>query len=456
MNAPASAPLPSSPNAQDSEKFVIGQLLADGDGLNVVERILKSEMFYAHDHRVIFSAILQNKNSQRGTDPVTIAAALSQHEAITQPRLIDMITQFVGVPGMDLKTHAKAIRDAYSKRQMIAAARTVLEQCYATESKIQDIAQLMQSASAEADLVGQSGRPQTAHMLAEYNATHQQIIDDRASGESNPGVSTGLPDVDKKIIQCNAGWLFVIGASPGTGKTALALNFMDNLLRENFGKRVVIFSVEMPVADIYDRALALRSRVDLTSIRTGKLSTSERQRVADAGFEYERTKVMVDDNGSINTDEIRARCRQYEREHGQIDMVVVDYMQIVRAVGNGEMRSVQVGAIAMELKSLAKEYRAPVIALSQLSRPPKSSPNYEPTMSDLKESGTIEAAADIIALLHQPKEQGENTIKMIIDKNRAGEKGVAWLHFDGARMKFNNQAGPQAEDAYAEYAQYEA
>ena len=445
MNTPAKVNFAEPPNRQPSEAFVLGELLCDGDSFFVIEGILTAEMFFTQEHRDIFSALIKNRKAGIGTDPVTIAEQVPE---VGVSRLVEFVTD-AQHPGMDLKTHAMAVRDAHSIRQLIVAARSSLELCYQGAS-VSEVVEALQLATASADTASQSGGRKTAHMLASYNATHQQIIDERMEGKTTPGIKTGITDIDNKIVQCNAGWLFVIGASPGTGKTALFLNFVNNLIMKNSATNALLFSVEMPIEDIYDRALALQARVDLTSIRTGQLTKHERQLVSDAGFSYERTGVMVDDDGSVSVEEIRLRCRQYVRKHGPLHLIVVDYMQIVEASNKSEMRSTQVGNIATALKSIAKEFSAPVIALSQLARPPKTSPDREPVMSDLKESGAIEAAADIIVLMHKPREptQGEDSVKLIIDKNRAGSKGSTWLHFDGAKMKFTSTAAPSAEQQY--------
>jgi replicative DNA helicase len=255
------------------------------------------------------------------------------------------------------------------------------------------------------------------------------------------GIATGFSEFDEKTSGLQAGDLVVVAGRPSMGKTSFAMNIAEYAAVKQAAK-VAIFSMEMPGEQIAMRMLASLGRIDQHRLRIGKLAEEDWPRLSSAVSVLTETALFVDDGAALTPTEMRARARRLKREHG-LDLVIVDYLQLMRVADTSENRATEISEISRTLKALAKELSVPVIALSQLNRSVEQRPNKRPVMSDLRESGAIEQDADLIAFIYRDEVYNEDsadkgTAEIIIAKQRNGPIGSTRLTFLGQYTKFEN------------------
>ena len=270
-------------------------------------------------------------------------------------------------------------------------------------------------------------------------------IDDLCSNPTKPrGLPTGFIEFDAKTGGLRGGDLLIIAARPSMGKSTLAINMAEHAaLKEGIRASVAIFSLEMPADQILTRMLSSVGSVNLGNIRSGKLSEDDWPRITGATKQLQDAKIFIDDTPALTPTELRARARRIKREHG-LDLIVVDYLQLMSVPGTKENRATEISEISRGLKALAKEIHCPVIALSQLNRGVEQRENKKPVMSDLRESGAIEQDADTVLMLHRPgKADGgidDNMIEVIVAKQRNGPTGDVTLTYLKQFMRYENHA----------------
>ena len=273
-------------------------------------------------------------------------------------------------------------------------------------------------------------------------------IDDLYNNPNKPrGLPTGFIDFDSKTGGLRGGDLLIIAGRPSMGKTTLAINMAEHAaLKEGIRASVAIFSLEMPADQILTRMLSSVGSVHLGNIRSGKLSEDDWPRITGATKQLQDAKIFIDDTPALTPTELRARARRIKREHG-LDLIVVDYLQLMSVPGTKENRATEISEISRGLKALAKEIHCPVIALSQLNRGVEQRENKKPVMSDLRESGAIEQDADMILLIYRDEVYNKETPKkgvadIDLAKHRNGETGDIRLTFRGQSRRFENYADP--------------
>jgi replicative DNA helicase len=301
---------------------------------------------------------------------------------------------------------------------------------------------------AEAGFRGRQGAVAVRSLLP-------QVIDQIDEWHSNPdklrGLATGFADFDKITGGLRPGDLVIVAGRPSMGKTTLAVNMAEfAAVHPGTHASVAIFSMEMPSEQVITRMLSSIGGVPLTNLRSGRISDEDWVRITSATTQLSEAKIFVDETPALTPTELRARARRVKREHG-LDLVVVDYLQLMQVPGTKENRATEIGEISRGLKVLAKELAIPVIALSQLNRAVEQRENKKPVMSDLRESGSIEQDADMILLIYREEVYDKNTTKKGIAeidlvKHRNGEIGTFLLTFQGQYTRFANYA----PDAYAE------
>jgi replicative DNA helicase len=274
------------------------------------------------------------------------------------------------------------------------------------------------------------------------------MIDDLYNNPNKPrGLPTGFIDFDSKTGGLRGGDLLIVAGRPSMGKSTLAINMAEHAaLKEGIRASVAIFSLEMPAEQILTRMLSSVGNVNLGNIRSGKLSEDDWPRITGATKQLQDAKIFIDDTPALTPTELRARSRRIKREHG-LDLIVVDYLQLMSVPGTKENRATEISEISRGLKALAKELNCPVIALSQLNRGVEQRENKKPVMSDLRESGAIEQDADMILLIYRDEVYNRETPKkgvaeIDLAKHRNGEIGEIRLTFKGANSRFENYADP--------------
>jgi replicative DNA helicase len=272
---------------------------------------------------------------------------------------------------------------------------------------------------------------------------------DHLHSQDNPSVVTGVPtgfvDLDRKTAGLQPGDLIIVAGRPSMGKTAFALNIAEHVaLHPSVAMPVAVFSMEMSASQLAMRMLSSMAKVDQHKLRTGRLNNEEWSQLTDAIGKLNEARIHVDETAALNALELRARARRMKREYGKLGLVVVDYLQLMSASGQGENRATEISEISRSLKALAKELEVPVVALSQLSRAVEQRNDRRPLMSDLRESGAIEQDADVILFIYREevyapdKEEAKGRAEVIIGKQRNGPIGMVPMAFLGPFTRFGN------------------
>ena len=257
---------------------------------------------------------------------------------------------------------------------------------------------------------------------------------------------TGFADLDEKTSGLQPGDLVIIAGRPSMGKTALALNITEHVAL-NTKMPVAVFSMEMGASQLALRMIGSVGRLDQHKLRTGRLAAEDWEKLSAALGRLSEAPILIDETPALNAIEVRSRARRLAKTYGKLGLVVVDYLQLMQASTQGENRATEISEISRAMKSLAKELKVPVVALSQLNRSLEQRPNKRPVMSDLRESGAIEQDADVILFIYRdevynPDTQDKGVAEIIIGKQRNGPIGTVRLTFLGEHTRFENSAGP--------------
>ena len=342
--------------------------------------------------------------------------------------------------------YAKIVAEKSLLRQLINRLTESVEKAYEQDSPADDIL-----AQAEKSLIDvQQGRNTNGFKkISDVLAIHMDDLEQKAQQKSNiTGIATGYPALDNMTTGLHEEELIILAARPAVGKTAFALNIAQNIGTKQ-DRTVAIFSMEMGAESLVSRMIAAEGSIDSHSLRTGQLNDQEWNDYFMATGTLSRASIYIDDTPGIKISEIRARSRKLAQETGNLGLIVIDYLQLISGTGR-ENRQQEVSEISRQLKILAKELKVPVIALSQLSRGVEQRQDKRPVLSDIRESGSIEQDADIVAFLYRDDyyergngedEDGEeiledNKVEVIIEKNRSGSRGTVELLFIKEHNKF--------------------
>ena len=390
MYSLADAPQP--PHSTEAEQAVLGGLLLDSAAWDNVADVLVAEDFYRADHRLIFQAIATLAATSKPTDVVTVVGELERRSELEQAGgQVTVMTLARDTPtAANVRAYADIVRERSILRQLVTAGteiasavfnndgETAREQVDKAEQKVFEI--------AEAGFRGKQGAQAVRSLLP---AVIDQIDEAFANPDSLRGLPTGFTDFDKMTGGLRPGDLVIVAGRPSMGKTTLAVNMAEYaaLHARNKPASVAIFSMEMPSEQLITRMLSSIGSVPLQNLRTGRISDDDWVRITSATSQLSEAKIFIDETPALSPTELRARSRRVKREHG-LDLIVVDYLQLMQVPGNKENRATEISEISRGLKVLAKELSCPVIALSQLNRGVEQRENKKPVMSDLRECVT--------------------------------------------------------------------
>jgi replicative DNA helicase len=451
--AAVDAPVP--PHSLEAEQAVIGGLLLDASAWDNVADIVKAEDFYRPDHRLIFEAIAALAYNNKPCDVVTVSEQLERNAKLDEAGGLAYLSSVArDTPSAaNVRTYGEIVRERSLLRQLIRAGTDIASAVFANDGRtardLVDEAEQRVFEIAEGGSRGNQGAIAVRSLLP-------GVIDQIDAAYSNPdslrGLPTGFTDFDKMTGGLRPGDLLVVAGRPAMGKTTLAVNMAEYAALRPGDKRasVAIFSMEMPSEQVITRMLASIGGVPLQNLRSGKISDDDWVRITSATSQLSEAKIFVDETPALSPTELRARARRVKREHG-LDLIVVDYLQLMQVPGNKENRATEIAEISRGLKVLAKELSVPVIALSQLNRGVEQRENKKPVMSDLRESGSIEQDADMILLIYREEVYDRQTTKKGIAeidlvKHRNGEIGTFVLTFQGQFTRFANYV----PDSYAD------
>ena len=452
MSAKPLPTLPSStaaeqPHAVDAERAILGALLMDNDLFLAIDGMLRSDFFYAPQHRTLFhfmSALYQNGH----VDPIVLTTHLHDNDKLSEVGGKNYIAEIasIGAAPVNMSAYIKLIRDSALARRMIQALNDGLNAGFHPNGKAP--MQLLDETTARLSEVGEVFTREygSAKEINDLSKNYVRKITDIVRNKNFAalqGFSSGFRWLDQMTTGLHGGDLIILAGRPGAGKTAFGLNLVQHISALP-STGVICFSLEMSAEQLTMRMLA-HGGVDMNKLRTGRdLDADDLTKLADNGSRLEERSIYIDDSGLLNILEARTRARRLKQEmkrHGiKLGLIFIDYLQLMEAAtdGRNESRALEVATISRGLKSLAKELNVPVLAAAQLNRGVEMRPDQEPRLSDLRESGAIEQDADLILFLQNKEKNNEPNkaskkrakVQLIIGKQRNGPVGFKDMYFD--------------------------
>ena len=434
------------PQATDIEKVVLGALMIDKDAFTVVSEIIKPETFYESRHEKIYEAIQSLNLQQKPVDIMTVVEELRHKgtlEDVGGPAYVVELSSNVA-SSAHIEYHAHILAQKFLARQLIQFASMVETDAF---DETVDVDELMQKAEGALFEISQK------NMLQDYvqidsvvEQAHQLLLKAANNKGSLTGVPSGFHDLDKITAGWQASDLIIIAGRPAMGKTSFALSIAKNIAID-YRKPIAFFSLEMNNVQLVNRLISNVCSVPGNKILNGQLTPDEWERFDSNIRKMQGAPIYIDDTPGIRITEIRSRARKLSQETGNLGLILIDYLQLITGTGR-ENRQQEVSEISRQLKILAKELKVPVIALSQLSRGVEQRQDKRPVLSDIRESGSIEQDADIVAFLYRDdyyerggeEEEGlpNNKVEVIIEKNRSGARGTVELIFQKEYNKFSS------------------
>ncbi|MGI9014955.1 MAG: replicative DNA helicase [Phycisphaerales bacterium] len=431
------------PHAIEAEMSLLGSMLLDPAVVGDVIQVIRSgDDFYSSAHGAIFDTIVELYDKHSTLDLITLNQILIDRDVLSAVGGPDYLAEIgMSVPTAAHAPHyARMVRDKAIIRQLIQVAGEVIHDAYNSPERAQEILD-----RSEHRIFHIAERYESTDFSALIDILNQQLKFIQDNDGPISGLLTGYADFDDLTGGLQPGELTILAARPSMGKTALALNLVEQIARQNHP--VGLFSLEMSKGQLVQRLVSGRAGVDVQRIRRNMLSREELPRVASACAALAEMPVFVDDMASITLLQLRAKARRMASKHG-IKAIFVDYLQLVSLGVRTESRQIEVSEISRGLKALARELEVPVVCMAQLNRGPEQREGHRPRLSDLRESGSIEQDADVVMLLHRedyyhkddPAYQHTNTADLIIAKQRNGPTGVVGLIWDSTTTTFRNRA----------------
>lgn len=434
-----------------AEQAVLGSLFISPDKLITIREFIEADDFYKHSHKVIFQAMITLSDRNEAIDAATVRSILADQGDLQNIGGLSYIAELVSsVPtSANADYYAKIVAEKAMLRNIISRLTDSVNLAYNGETTSEDI--LAKAEQALIQINEHSNRTGFRKISDVLKVNYENLeIRSQQKGDVT-GLPTGFRDLDKITTGLHPDQLIILAARPAVGKTAFVLNIAQNVgTKQN--KPVAIFSLEMGAESLVDRMLAAEGLVNSHALRTGQLTEQDWNNVTIAQGALAEAPIYIDDTPGIKITEIRARSRKLAQEvEGGLGLIVIDYLQLITGT-RPENRQQEVSEISRQLKILAKELKVPVIALSQLSRGVEQRQDKRPVLSDIRESGSIEQDADIVAFLYRDDyyrrdtdEENDdtvedNTIEVILEKNRAGARGTVKLMFQKEYNKFSSIA----------------
>ncbi len=445
FDGPSPSPTPRlPPNNTAAEAAVLGAMLLSREAIADAVEILEPEHFYRPAHGHVFEAVLSLYSAGEPIDAVTVAEELRRAnllEAIGGPGLL--IDLQAGTPAIGNAAHyAKIVEEHALLRRLISVSNSIAEMAYGVPD---DVVKAVDDAEAQMFDVAQRRVANTTVQIKDLLATNLDRLEQLYErGDAITGIETGYTDLDELLSGLQPNAFYVVGARPAMGKTAFALGMAANAAMKN-GKPVLFFSLEMGQIELSQRILCSDARVDASRVKTGRLDEADWNRISHSVGRLAEAPIYIDDNPHTSVMEIRAKARRLQSRVGSLGMVVVDYIQLMQGRSNAESRQVEVSEISRNLKILARELEAPVVALAQLNRGLEQRQDKRPMLSDLRESGALEQDADVVMFLYRDeiynRESDQRGIaEVIVAKHRNGPTASVKLAFLGQFTRFENMA----------------
>ncbi|MET3699753.1 primary replicative DNA helicase [Bacillus oleivorans] len=430
------------PQNIEAEQAVLGAIFLEPSSITVASEILEPEDFYRNAHEKIFYYMLKLNDSGEAVDLITVTEQLQAAKQLEDIGGVSYLSELAAsVPtAANIDYYAKIVAEKSLLRRLIKTATSIAQDGYAREDEVDELLTEAEKKIMEVSQRNNSGTFQDIKDVLVKTYDQIEVLHNRKGDIT--GIPTGFAELDRMTAGFQKNDLIIVAARPSVGKTAFALNIAQNVATKT-SENVAIFSLEMGAEQLVMRMLCAEGNIDAQRLRTGSLTDDDWRKLTMAMGSLSRAGIYIDDTPGIRINEIRAKCRRLKQEHG-LGMILIDYLQLIQGSANSrENRQQEVSEISRSLKGLARELQVPVIALSQLSRGVEQRQDKRPMMSDIRESGSIEQDADIVAFLYRDdyydkESESKNIIEIIIAKQRNGPVGTVQLAFVKEYNKFVN------------------
>ncbi len=442
-----SDPLKRPPHSIEAEQAILGGLMLENQAWDKISLTLCEADFYRSEHRVLFRAMVSLAHKNQPFDLVTLVDHLKAmhdlEDAGGETYLFELASNTPSIA--NVSAYADIVREKSVQRQLISVATDIADAAYNPGAR--EVSELLDYAESRvfaiAEQTASDGGPEVIKSVLERAVDRIDAL--YHSGDSITGLATGLTDLDELTSGLQRSDLVIVAGRPSMGKTTLVMNMAEHAAIKGT-QPVLVFSMEMPSDSLAMRMMSSLGRIDQHRIRTGKLDDDDWPRVTSAVHMLSESSLFIDDTAALSPAEMRARARRVMKEHGQLALIVVDYLQLMKVPGfKADNRTAEISEISRSLKSLAKELNVPVVALSQLNRSLEQRQDKRPLMSDLRESGAIEQDADVICFIYRDEVYNEDSpdkgcAEIIIAKQRNGPIGKVRVAFLGKYTRFEDLA----------------
>lgn len=430
------------PQNIEAEQAVLGAIFLEPSSLTVTSEILIPEDFYRSAHQKIFNVMLKLNDEGKAVDLITVSEELAATKGLEEVGGVTYLSELAGsVPtAANVEYYARIVEEKSLLRRLIRTATNIAQEGYSRED---EVAELLGEAEKNIMEVAQRKNSGSFQNIKDVLVRTYDNIEELANRKGDvTGIPTGFAELDRMTAGFQRNDLIIVAARPSVGKTAFALNIAQNVATKT-DESVAIFSLEMGAEQLVMRMICAEGNINAQNLRTGALTDEDWRKLTMAMGSLSNAGIYIDDTPGVRIGDIRAKSRRLKQEHG-LGMILIDYLQLIQGNGrSGENRQQEVSEISRSLKALARELEVPVIALSQLSRGVEQRQDKRPMMSDIRESGSIEQDADIVAFLYRDdyydkESENKNIIEIIIAKQRNGPVGTVSLAFVKEYNKFVN------------------
>ena len=435
------------PHYEEAEASVLGAALLEDDAADLVLGSLDSEDLYNPQHQAVLAAMHTVWDQNRALDIITVSNELRR----TNTRGTDVgfvIDLMQSVPtASNVSYYIEIVKEHSRRRQLMRAANNILHDV--SQEKL-PIAELIDKAESEVFAVAEKDLGPSLRLTQDLVGCYLEELEARAQGNDD-AIQFGFMDLDALVPRLQPGNVVVLAARPSVGKTTLALAIGRNVATT--GRPVAVFSMEMSYEEVLSVLVSMSAKLsDSQVLETGDISEKDWQALAVAANDIGQLPIAIDDTSSRTLSDIRSACRRLKRQTGDLGLIIVDYLQLMRPAARGDTREQEVAEISRGLKRLADELDAPVLAVSQLNRAVEQRQGKRPQLADLRESGSLEQDADVVLLLYRddyynPDSEEANVAEINVAKNRRGRTGRVKLNYVRSRSRFENYGRPKAPDA---------
>lgn len=444
------------PHSLEAEQSVLGGLMIANDAWDNIADQVSAQDFYRGSHRQIFIQMAALVEAGEPIDVITLSQALKNIGELEQSGGFAYLTELAkNTPSIaNIRAYATVVRERATLRSLISVANDISDSGFNTEGRSSE--DLLDEAERKIMQISEerpkTGGPEEVNLLLKRAV---ERIDELFNSDGNiTGVSTGFSELDEMTSGLQKSDLIIVAARPSMGKTTFAMNLVENaIFSQKTPKPIVVFSMEMPAESLIMRMMSSVGRINQTKLRTGKLDEEDWPKLSSAVSRIKDSPLFIDDTAALSPTEVRSRARRIQREHGELGMIMIDYLQLMQVAGSSEGRTAEISEISRSLKTIAKEFNCPIVALSQLNRSLEQRPNKRPINSDLRESGAIEQDADVIMFIYRDEVYNEDSpekgvAEIIIGKQRNGPIGTTRVAFVGAHSRFDNLSVQYNEESY--------